>query len=99
MRLFVEGSAVTPNLVAEPIVYGAGIAGIEGDEERQNPGAFDMLEEPEAQALTRVRTFHDAGDVGDNQRTVIGQLHDAEIGLERSKRVIGDLRARSGDNR
>ena len=56
-----------------------------------------MAEELESQTLPFVRSFDDAGNVGDDEGPMVGKLDDAEVGLERGERVVGDLWTSGGD--
>ena len=55
-----------------------------------------MLQEPQAKPLAPVCPFDDAGDVGHHEGAVVGEAHDAEVRLERSERILGDLGPRRG---
>src|SRR3989442_6133252 len=53
-----------------------------------------MAQERVPEAGAAARPFDEAGDVGNRGSTlIVAEVHDAEIGLDRSERVISDLRA------
>ena len=64
------------------------------DHVHQDLGSFQVREELRAQAVSLVRAFDQARDVGHDERPVIAQLHDAEVRRQRRERVVGDLRPR-----
>ena len=63
----------------------------EVDEHDQHPRPLDVAQElvPEAPALAR--PLDEPGDVGDHELVAVVEAHDAEVGLERGERVVGDL--------
>ena len=61
--------------------------------------ALDVPQELQPEPLPFVRAFDDARDVGDDERAVVAELHDAEVGRERRERIVGDLGPRGGDDR
>ena len=58
--------------------------------------ALDVAEELEAEALALARALDEAGDVGDRVPR-LARLDDAEVGVQRRERVVGDLRPRGRD--
>nr|BFF11553.1 hypothetical protein GCM10025699_28560 [Microbacterium flavescens] len=64
----------------------------------QRGAALDVAEELEAQALALARALDEAGNVGDGEPD-FSRLHDAEVGVQRGERVVGDLRPRGRDGR
>ena len=70
-----------------------------GEQEREHARALDVAQELEAEPLALVRAFDDAGNVGDDERAVVAELHDAEVRRERRERIVGDLGTRRGDHR
>ena len=71
------------HFLAQPLVDLLGVGRVERNQEREHPGALDVLQEPEAEALAGVRPFDDAGDVG----------HDEACGGRRARRRRGWARA------
>jgi hypothetical protein len=68
------------------------------DQMEEQPGAFDVPQELDAQPVAQVCAFDEAGDVGhDEGAEVAAGLHDAEIGFEGGEGVVGDLGPRGGD--
>ena len=68
-------------------------------EQRQDARAFDVLEKAQAEPLPFVRALDDAGDVGDDERPMVRQSHDAEVRLECREGIVGDLGPRRRDHR
>src|SRR5712671_7915139 len=67
---------------------------------QQQPGAFDVAKELNAEPVSAVRAFDEAGNVSDDVAFLFGQVADAdhaEVGLEGGEFVVGNLRARGGD--
>ena len=58
--------------------------------------AFEVTQEPVAEAETAVCAFDETRHVGDDEAAVVAQPHDAEIGRQRRERIIRDLRPRRG---
>ena len=85
--------AVQPDLAPQPIVHGLRVRRVERNQEREHAGALDVLQKPKAETLAGVRALDDAGNVGDDEGAMIGQSDDAEVGLERGERIVGDLGA------
>ena len=69
------------------------------DEVHQHLRPLEMAQEPMPQPMPLVRAFNQAGHVGDDERALARQTHDAEIGHERRERVVGDLRACAAEMR
>ena len=70
------------------------------DQMDQQARALDVPQELRPQARTGVRAFDQAGNVGDHKTDfVLGIAHrdHAEIGLQSSERIVGDLRPRRRD--
>src|SRR5687768_4538776 len=86
------------NLVPELVVLRLPIHRIDRYEERKNPRPLDMPQELQPESLPFVRTFDNARDVCDNERAMVGQLNDAQVGSECSEGIVGDLRARRRDD-
>ena len=63
----------------------------------QRAAALDVLQEamPEARALGRAGD--EPGDVGEHERRLVTDAHDAEMRRERRERIVRDLRLRSRD--
>src|SRR5262249_9806635 len=91
--------AVPANLVSQPVVGRLGIGTVEWNEERQNPGAFDVLEKPESEPFAGMRPLDDSGYVGDEKASMIGEASYSQIGLERGERIVRDLGACGGNDR
>ena len=51
-----------------------------------------MAQEAQSQSLTLAGPFDDTGDIGHDKRLAVAVGHDAEVGFEGSKRIIGNLR-------
>ena len=61
-----------------------------------NRGAFDVLEELDAEAVAEVRALNEAREVGDGEGLgvrKVANLDDAEVGFEGGEGVVGDLGA------
>src|SRR5206468_4532220 len=69
------------------------------DKEREQPRAFDVAEELKAQAAALVRSLDDSRDVGGNERAIVAELHDSEIGTQGREWILGDLGTGRGNNR
>ena len=60
----------------------------------QNPGAFDVAEELDAETGAKMRALDEAGHVGHDEGLLVGfraNSHDAEVGFEGGEGVVGDL--------
>ena len=69
------------------------------DDMHQHLGAFEMAQEPRAEAVPGVRALDQPGDVRDDERPISREADDAEIRRQRRERVVGDLRPRRRDAR
>src|SRR5437016_1094198 len=86
-------------------IVGVGVARI--NEMNQQPCAFDVAEETDAEARAQVCPFDQAGKISHDKsaselRAVpagpAGGINDAEVGFERGERIVRDLGARGGNN-
>src|ERR1017187_6329238 len=57
----------------------------------QQAGALDVAEELNAEAVTEVRAFDQAGNIGDHEAAEIRELGHAEVGFKRGEGVVGDF--------
>ena len=55
-----------------------------------------MAEEAVAEARAIRRAFDEARDVGEDEARAGAEIDDAEAGVKRRERIIGDLRMRGG---
>ena len=67
-------------------------------------GALDVPQELCSESSAGVRAFDQSWNVGDHEIDVafvrqLAQRHNAQVGLERGERVVGDLRLRRRDAR
>src|SRR5436305_174915 len=86
--------------VVDGVRAAAGIGDI--NHVQQQPGTFDVAEELNAEAVSAVRAFDEAGDVSNDIAFLFGQVADADhaqVGLEGGEFVISDLGAGGGDAR
>ena len=60
------------------------------DEMNEQPSTFDVAQELNAQAVSFVRAFDQAGNVGHDER-MIARLDNAQIWFESGERVIGNF--------
>src|SRR5687768_4368382 len=90
VRLVVERAAVEAYLLPQTAVRRLRIRMVQRHQEGQHAGALDVLKELEPESLARVCALDDAGNVGDHERAALAQAGDAEIGLERRERIVGD---------
>jgi hypothetical protein len=65
----------------------------------QDARALDMAQEIVTQAHSHMGAFDQAGDVGQNQAFLFIQVCHAQVGLQGSERVRGDLGFGVGDDR
>ncbi len=86
-----------------------GIGGVAGvDQVDEETRALDVLEESDAEAGAFMRTFDEAGEIGDNKSaaefctvtagSAVG-IHDSKIWFERREGIVRDFGARSRDDR
>ena len=68
------------------------------DEMDEHRAALDVAEELVAEAVTFVRAFDEAGDVGDDEGLVVVGADDAEVRDERGEGIVGDLRLGGADD-
>jgi hypothetical protein len=54
-------------------------------------GAFDVTEESVSDSDALMGALDQAGNVGENEFARV-DAHDAEIGVQRRERIVGDLR-------
>src|SRR5205085_442470 len=59
----------------------------------------DVHQELETKSFPFVRALDDAWNVGDDERAVVRELHDAEVGAERGERIVADLWSCRRDDR
>src|ERR1700737_2913996 len=52
-----------------------------------------------AESMPLVRSFDEAGDVGDDERLVFIRAHDAQVRDQRRERIVRDLRLGRADGR
>ena len=57
-----------------------------------------MTEEAQTQAPPLAGALDDAGDIRHDERAVVAIAHDAEVRLQRSERIVGNLRFGRGDD-
>ena len=72
------------------------------DEVDNDAGALDVFEELDAEAVAEMRTFDEAGEVGDGEGFGVGEFADldyAEVGFERGEGVVGDFGPGGGEAR
>src|SRR5436190_19197089 len=99
MRLGRQIRRILGDFQPQLVVLRLPIHGVDRDQERKDSGALDVPEKLQAESLAFMGAFDDAGDVGDYERSLVTELNDAEVGLESRERIVGDLGARSGDDR
>ncbi len=104
---FAEGTQFTGNDFEG--MHWIGVARVAGvDEMNEQPRALDVTKESNSEAGSQVRAFDQTWKIGDDKGAA--ELHtvrtgaavgvdDAEIGLEGGERIIGNLRARGGNDR
>ena len=63
----------------------------------QQARAFDVTQELYAQAVAQVRSFNQAGDVGDHEAAIFTGVDHAQIRDQGGEGIIRDLGARCGD--
>src|SRR5438552_1476928 len=86
-------------------IVGVGVARI--NEMNQQPCAFDVAEETDAETRAQVRAFDEAGKIGDNKSAsefgtvpacaAVG-INDAEVGFERGERIVRNFGPRRGNH-
>jgi hypothetical protein len=59
---------------------------------QQQLRALDMPQKAIAESGAGVRAFNQAGDIGDDESTKIARVDNTQMRLQRSKRIIRDLR-------
>ena len=69
------------------------------EQQQEDPGPLDVAQELVAEAPALAGALDETGDVGHDELDVVVGPHDAEVGLERGERVVGDLRLGRGDPR
>ena len=105
-RLVFEVCAEAGELVGDGFEVGYGIGAAAGigdvDEVDEEVGALDVAEEAVAESGALVRAFNEPGNVCDDEGLLVGGFaygDDAEIGLERGERVVGNFGFCCGDAR
>ena len=100
-RLLEERRVVCPQLLADDVVVPLGIARRPIDDVDEDASPLDVAEERVTEAGPARRTFDEARNVGDRgpALVLVAEVHDAEVGLERRERVVGDLGLRGGQGR
>ena len=90
----VEGA----ELVQEYVVLLTDVVAVGRHHEQQQGVALDVSQEAQSQSFARTGSFDDAGNVRHHKRFAVAIGHDAQIGFQRCKRIIGDfgLRRRNG---
>ena len=58
-----------------------------------------MAQKAGAESAALVRPLDDAGNVGHDERFMVANLHDAQIGFERGEGIVGDLGFGGGNSR
>ena len=69
------------------------------DEMDEDGAALHVTEELMAEAMPLVRSFDEAGDVGDDERLIVIRAHDAQVGDQRRERIVRNLRLGRADDR
>src|SRR5581483_3126293 len=69
------------------------------DEMQQQARPFDMPQKAFAQSMPLMSAFEQSGNVRDHKRTKITEIDDAEMRLERGKRIVGNLWFRGRNRR
>lgn len=72
---------------------------VDADHMQKDACAFDVLQEPEAQAGALGRAFDDARDVCDHEGSIHAQRDDAQVRDQRGERIVGDFGSRFGHRR
>ena len=98
MRSRGELARVRGYLVAQLIVFGLPVHGIDRNQECENAGPLDVTQELKSEALPFMRAFDDSGNVRNYESAMIGELHYAEVWRERRERVIRDFGSSRGDD-
>ena len=93
LRLVRQPVAIGLELAAHGLVGLARMLLLRGDEVQQHARALDMAEEPVADADALMRAFDQAGNVGQDELARV-DARDAEVGMQRRERIVGDLRLR-----
>jgi len=99
VRLGRELGAIQRALAAQQLIGALGIGTIGRDQNGDEPRAFHVLQEPQAQSLPGVRPLDDARDVGHHEAAMPRQRDHAEVRLEGGERIVGDFRPRGRDHR
>jgi hypothetical protein len=86
------------DLAAKLVVFRLPIHRIDGNQKGEETGALDVPQKLQSESLPFVRAFDDAGNVGDDERSIPGQRHDAKVRNQRREGVIRDLGTRGGDD-
>src|SRR5690606_17873432 len=86
--------AVGRKLGADGAVGGGDVLLRAVDKVQQDAAALDMAEKARADALALMGALDQAGNVGENEALAAVAAHgdDAEIGMKRRERIVGDLR-------
>lgn len=83
----------------QDFVIAPDVVAVGGNHEQQHRIALDMAQEAGAESAALVRPLDDAGNVGHDERFMVADLHDAQIGFERGEGIVGDLGFGSGNSR
>src|SRR6185369_14428212 len=59
---------------------------------------LDVTQKAIAQASTRVRSFDQTRNVGNDKRTKVSEVNHAEVRFQRGERVVGNLGTRRGNS-
>ena len=85
--------------VEQHLVFTLYVIGISGNHEKQKRVSLYMSQEPQSESLTLTCSLDDARYVSHNKRLVVVVGNDAETWLKGGKRIIGNLRTRTGECR
>ena len=93
---------VVLNGVGAGVALGGGATVGDVDEVDDDAGALNVAEELDAEAGAEVRALDEAGEVGDGEGFLVGEVtdgDDAEVGLKGGEGVVGDFGPGGGEAR
>ncbi len=67
------------------------------DQMEQETGAGEVLEKARTQSGALGGTGNETGDIGQNERFMLGNAYDAQIGIQGGKRIVGHFGTRGTD--
>ena len=99
-RTLTQRSIVKSEFFAEEFVILHGVTTLRAgdvDDQKQNGASLDMAEKVVAEPFAGVSTFHESGNIGQGEASLLRSSHHADVGCKRGEGVGGDFGTGGGE--